>query len=673
MQVEWLEPLLAVLIEEPTAIIQPVIDEIDPESFNYSAMLSEFNGGFDWNLRYIWYKLPNELRNERPTEEAPLPDFAPNSHHACTEMESLREQVYLLSEDFEKNVKDIRNKMRQFDKERENVDKKSRRSIIDVIDNPIGLTNAGIISTIREGKSSKIDEELNSLLQEIVSRNTESTSRITQVNNTANQLIPVRRDIPDTRHKDCSTLTYPDVNTMPTVSVVIIFCDEPLQLILRNIHSILDKSPSHLIHEIILVDDNSTLAYLKDDLDLYVSFLSNVKIIHNKKREGLIKSRMIGARSASGEVLVFFDAHMECNVQWLEPLLAILMEEQTAILQPVVDIISDETIEYYTLYGEIPFRGGFGWDLRYSWFKLPLEFRKKSPTDPFWTPVLVGNAIVVKRLHFFRIGGFDEDLKIWGGEHFDISFRNWLCAGHVYTVPCSRVGHLFKKTAGYSYEGDRETIVVKNLMRVAEIWLENYKDIFYRVTKSVMSKMPILTQEDVKSIEKRIHLKRTLNCKPFQWYLNNVLPDQVVPRKDAMLFGEITHVNSQKCFSVNRNRVIFTDECFVHRILPYNTFTFTKTNQLMYEDSCVYIDTKTMNLRVNRCVGKSGLVNMVKGKWKFTSSGRQGQIQFVTEKGKYLCVNKPDFNGNPLAVPSSMNDSAGDIWEFMYRLADTGK
>ncbi|XP_033731925.1 inactive polypeptide N-acetylgalactosaminyltransferase-like protein 5 [Pecten maximus] len=531
-------------------------------------------------------------------------DYAVSSPH-CTGLDALQQQMNAMNDDFQRNIREVRNRMEKMNNDTEHY---KQFSVRNVIDNPNNRRKETVVSSARVATLSESKHKLATLLKEIVSRNVESTRQISQINNTVNEMTPVGRRIPDTRHKDCIGLTYPDVATMPTVSLVIIFHNEPLQLILRNVHSILDKTPSHLVHEIILVDDKSTLTYLKDDLDLYVSYLPKVKVIHNKRREGLVKSRMIGARTASGDVLVFFDAHMECNVQWLEPLLAVLMKEPTAILQPQVDIISGETLEYFSMDSDIPFVGGFGWDLRYSWFKLPVEFRPKSPTENFWTPVLVGNAIAARRDHFFRIGGFDEDLKIWGGEHFDLSFRNWLCAGRVYTVPCSRVGHLFKKAAGYSYDGDREAIIVTNLMRVAEIWLEDYKDIFYRVTKSSVSKMPKFTKEDIKSIRKRIELKRKLGCKPFKWYLRHVLTEQILPRQDALLFGEITHAKSMKCLHVVDDTVRFTGECYVYRILPYNTFTFTTSRQLMHKDRCVYIDDQTYNLRVSTCTATTGCV-----------------------------------------------------------------
>jgi polypeptide N-acetylgalactosaminyltransferase len=51
------------------------------------------------------------------------------------------------------------------------------------------------------------------------------------------------------------------------------------------------------------------------------NFDSRVKIINLPERKGLIVTRMEGARSSQGEVLVFLDSHVEVNQNWLPPLL----------------------------------------------------------------------------------------------------------------------------------------------------------------------------------------------------------------------------------------------------------------------------------------------------------------------------------------------------------------
>ena len=61
---------------------------------------------------------------------------------------------------------------------------------------------------------------------------------------------------------------------------------------------------------------------LKSELEEYVKqFNGKVKLYRNTKRLGLIGTRTNGARYSKGDVIVFLDAHCECQPNWLPPLL----------------------------------------------------------------------------------------------------------------------------------------------------------------------------------------------------------------------------------------------------------------------------------------------------------------------------------------------------------------
>jgi polypeptide N-acetylgalactosaminyltransferase len=100
-------------------------------------------------------------------------------------------------------------------------------------------------------------------------------------------------------------------------SIIMCFHNEAWSVLLRGLHSIINHTPSNILEEIILVDDFSHFEYLFEPLNVYLNdhFSKNiVKVIRNEKREGLIRSRLFGAREAKGQVLVFLDSHIEATV-----------------------------------------------------------------------------------------------------------------------------------------------------------------------------------------------------------------------------------------------------------------------------------------------------------------------------------------------------------------------
>ena len=167
----------------------------------------------------------------------------------------------------------------------------------------------------------------------------------------------------------CKSIQYHQV--LPDTSVIIIFHNEAWSTLLRTVWSVIDRSPAHLLNEIILVDDFSNFGklslflkslftyhlsvfmscwatldlhqaglaqscpkmltdrcklyftsklecaqmiseHLGQPLEDFVASNPKVKLVRSSKREGLIRARLHGAAVAKGAVLTFLDSHCEC-------------------------------------------------------------------------------------------------------------------------------------------------------------------------------------------------------------------------------------------------------------------------------------------------------------------------------------------------------------------------
>ncbi|XP_034257588.1 polypeptide N-acetylgalactosaminyltransferase 11 isoform X1 [Pantherophis guttatus] len=436
------------------------------------------------------------------------------------------------------------------------------------------------------------------------------------------------RDVPDTRDRKCKEKIYP--HDLPSASVIICFYNEAFSALLRTVHSVLDRTSSHLLHEIILVDDRSELADLKEDLDIYLTknLPNKVKLVRNEKREGLIRGRMVGASHATGKVLVFLDSHCEVNEMWLQPLLTPIQESRRTVVCPVIDIISADTLTYSS---SPVVRGGFNWGLHFKWDLVPMSELEgpEQAIAPIRSPTMAGGLFAMDREYFNALGQYDSGMDIWGGENLEISFRIWMCGGKLLIIPCSRVGHIFRKRRPYGSPGGQDTMA-HNSLRLAHVWMDEYKEQYFALR-------PELRTRNYGNITHRVELRKKLNCKTFKWYLDNVYPEMQISGPNAKVQppvffnkgqkrpkilqqGRLHHLHTNKCLAAQshpsqKGGLVVVRECDYsnkNQVWIYNEDHELILNNLLCLDVS---ETRTSDPpRLMKCHGSGGSQQWLLGK-----------------------------------------------------------
>ena len=175
----------------------------------------------------------------------------------------------------------------------------------------------------------------------------------------------------------------------------------------------------------------------------------------------------------------------------------------------------------------------FDWTGNFGY--VTIKEKGVSNVDPVSSPLMTGGVFAMNRLLFWKNGGYDSGrMAGWGGENFELSFKTWLCGGRLDVVPCSHVAHLDRDFRNRPY-GNHEASPFINLMRVAKIWMNDYKSFLFPITSISWSEK----NQYIHSIEDQLKLKKKLNCKPFSWYIENVIPDKFIPEKHSKYHGRM--------------------------------------------------------------------------------------------------------------------------------------
>ncbi|XP_063544381.1 polypeptide N-acetylgalactosaminyltransferase 1-like [Cydia strobilella] len=531
----------------------------------------------------------------------------------------------------------------------------------------------------------------------------EETEKKYAVNTYLSDRIAYNRTLKDFRNPACERITY-DAE-LPSTSVIIIFHNEPYSVVIRTIWSVLNTArrdqPWHrradylergtgrimklgypgqpedsehvYLKEIILVDDNSTLPELRGKLARYIRTrlpLDMVRVLRLPDRIGLTRARLAGARYASGDVLIFLDAHCEGVTDWMRPMLQRIKDAPTAVVMPIIDVVEHKDF-LYSVQDPAMFQvGGFTFVGHFTWIDVPEREKRRRGSDiaPTWSPTMAGGLFAIRREYYWELGAYDEQMAGWGGENLEMSFRIWQCGGTLETIPCSRVGHVFRAFHPYGLPANSDTHGI-NTARMAEVWMDDYAELFY------LHRPDLRKNPKIGDVTHRKILREKLHCKSFQWFLDNVYQEKYVPVRDSQAFGRVSNMATNLCLDTMQREGEATPLGFYpcHAQLTDTQFlSLSLAGQLRDEERCAEIQFMRDAHLSGEDESAARVVVMVtcrdkaannKMRWRHLAA--TGQLQHA-DSG--LCVDARGARAgdDARARPCALDDTPDQRWTFDY-------
>lgn len=403
------------------------------------------------------------------------------------------------------------------------------------------------------------------------------------------KLIDTRiRQIPDLRSRECKRNLY-SLNEKATL--VIDFNDYQFYDLKNTIQSVLNQHYDQLLEEIIVIDDGSTLEYIRQDVEKYLGMVPKTRLVQFKTQRGTLKSRIAAMSEVKTDIVVFLEANVLCGRGWLEPLIDVLIKDHNVIALPHYDRVhSPVSLEYQATASDLLATPtwNFGIQMRPS-----RDAPNQAYTQKYFyaSPALRGNAFALRKSFLDSIGSFDGNFEEGGGDIFELSLRTWICGGMIETAVCSRVGVL-------NLDDQLKPFSQRNCQRIAGLWFGNLKEVSLR-----LAGLPTAIPEaDEAQVATRLKYITSLKqCRDIHWYLQNIVKENIIPAESAVKFG-ILYVMTGRCARLANDSKIDLIDCNDVRQSKSidEMFVLTIDGQLKIRDRCVTTE-NTAYIKLHEC------------------------------------------------------------------------
>ncbi len=242
------------------------------------------------------------------------------------------------------------------------------------------------------------------------------------------------------------------------VSFIITARDEPPELLNATIAG-LARTAAHVRRECIVVDDGSRFPVTVQSPD--------VVLLRSAQPRGVSPSRRVGAAAATGEVLVWLDAHMSFADEWLDKMLT-HAGSGSLLCSAFCDYGLTTTHCWGADYVWSCERDY--WQQRYPGFGLRHRVTRPEP-DVVDIPMMIGACYMLSRAAYRQLGGFSPLFRTWGVDEQDLCLRAHLMGMPVQCVTAARVGHFSR--AAFPYSVSFEHLEYNQLVMIRSVFEES--------------------------------------------------------------------------------------------------------------------------------------------------------------------------------------------------------